>query len=67
MPNGVDQLVLAHDPIAVANQVDEQVEDLRLHVNNGAGAPQLPPRGVDLEIGEAEVQSCPRLQAPGRL
>jgi hypothetical protein len=28
-------------------------------MNNGAAAPQLPPRNVDLEISEAEVQELP--------
>jgi hypothetical protein len=37
--------------------VNEQIEHLRLGMNNRAGTPQLPPRDVDLEIGEAEVQS----------
>src|SRR6266508_5286048 len=57
LPNHVDQLVLADDPIAVANQVNEQIEYLRLDMNDRPGAPQLLPRDVDLEIGEAEVQS----------
>jgi hypothetical protein len=30
-------------------------------VNNRAGAPQLLPRNIDLEIGEAEIQSFPRM------
>src|SRR5262245_50978784 len=59
LPNHVDQLVLADDPIAVANQVNEQIEHLRLEVNDGAGAPQLVARDVDLEIGEAEIQGGP--------
>ena len=60
VPNRVDQLVLADDPIAVPNKVNEQIEHLRLDVNNRAGAPQLVSRDVDLEIGEAEIQSGPR-------
>src|SRR5258705_9264233 len=55
--NRVDQLVLADNPIAVANEVNEQIEHLRLGVHNCAGTPLLPPRDVDLEIGEAELQS----------
>jgi hypothetical protein len=43
--------------------MDEQVEYLRLHMNNRAGAAQLPARSVDLEIGEAKTQGFPRLQA----
>jgi len=37
--------------------VNEQIEHLRLGVHNCAGTPLLPPRDVDLEIGEAELQS----------
>src|SRR5262245_16080198 len=59
LPNHVDQLVLADDPIAVANEVNEQVEYLRLDMNDRPGAPQFLPRDVDIEIGEAEVQSSP--------
>jgi hypothetical protein len=29
-------------------------------VNDRAGAPQLVARGINLEIGEAEIQSSPR-------
>src|SRR5262249_3295239 len=46
-------------PIAVANQVNEQIEHLRLDVNDRAGASQLLPRNVDLEIAEAEIQGSP--------
>src|SRR5262249_15288100 len=63
LPNHVDQFVLADDPIAVANQVNEQIEHLRLDVNGRAGASQLLPRDVDVEIGEAEIQSSPLIIA----
>src|SRR5262249_16124696 len=46
LPNHVDQLVLADDPIAVANEVNEQIEYLRLDMNDRPGAPQLLPRDV---------------------
>ena len=55
--NRVDQLVLADNPIAVANEVNEQIEHLRLAINICAGTPLLPPRDVDLEVGEAGLQS----------
>jgi hypothetical protein len=38
----------------------EQIENLRLDMNDRAGAPQLVARDINLEIGEAEVQSSPR-------
>ena len=59
LPNRVEQLVLADDSIAVANEVNKQIEHLRLDVNYRAGAPQLLPCEVDVEIGEAEIQSAP--------
>ena len=36
LPDRVDQLVLAHDPVAVANQMDQQIEYLRLDGNDVA-------------------------------
>jgi hypothetical protein len=56
LPNRVDQLVPADDPIAIPNKVNEQIEHLRLDVNNRGGPPQLLPRDIDLEILEAEAQ-----------
>lgn len=57
LPDRVDQLVLAHDPVAVSDEMNEQIEHLRLEVNDRAGAPQLAPSQIDLEVGEAQVQS----------
>src|SRR5262249_21164619 len=59
LPDDVEQLVFADDPVAIANEVNEQVEHLRLDVDIRPGKPQLLPREVDLEIGEAEAQSSP--------
>src|SRR5262249_30178232 len=56
LPDRVDQLVPADDPIAVSNEVHEQVEHLRLDVNHHTGLSQLLPRDIDLEILEAEAQ-----------
>jgi hypothetical protein len=39
--------------------VDQQIEHLRLDVNNRAGAPQLVPRHIDLEIPKAKIQCGP--------
>jgi hypothetical protein len=60
VPNRLDQLVLAHDPVAVLNEVNEYVEHLRLDVDGRTGLPQLLSRGIDFEIAEAEIQSFPR-------
>src|SRR6266478_8121236 len=53
LPNRLEELVLAHDSIAVADEVNKEVEHLRLDVNDRAGAPHLLSCEVDLEIGEA--------------
>src|SRR5262245_11982570 len=58
LPNCLEEFVLAHDSIAVPNEVNEEVEYLRLDVNGRAGAPHLLSCDVNLEIGEAEVQAC---------
>src|SRR5260221_11608403 len=42
LPNRLEQLVLAHDSIAVAHEVNKEVEQLRLAVDHRAGAPALP-------------------------
>src|SRR5882757_9027619 len=63
LPDRFDQLVPADSPVAVADQVDEHVKYLRLDVNNLAGAAQLLPRGVDLKIGEADIQNPPVCEA----
>jgi hypothetical protein len=39
--------------------MNEQIENLRLDVNDRAGAAQLVACNINLEIGEAEVQSSP--------
>ena len=53
LPNRLEELVLAHDSIAVADEVNKEVEHLRLDVNDRAGVPHLLSCEVDLEIGEA--------------
>ena len=60
VPDRVEQFVLTDDPVTVSNEVDEQIEYLRLGMNDRARAPQLAPRDVDLEIGETEVQAVAR-------
>ena len=59
LPDRVEQLALADDPVAIADEVNEQIEHLRLDVDIRPGEPQLLPREVDLEIAEAEAQSSP--------
>ena len=56
-PDGCDEVVLADDPIAIARQIDEQVEHLRLDMHGNARAPELAPRQIDLVVTEAEDHS----------
>jgi hypothetical protein len=42
----LDQLILADDPVGVLRKVEEQVEDLRLDVNDSAVAPLSSRRSV---------------------
>ena len=60
LPNGFDQLILAHDSVAMLDEVNDQIEDLRLDVNNHAGSPQFLPGDIDFETCEAEVRNDPR-------
>ncbi len=68
VPDRLDQLVLADDASAVANQVEQKVEHLRLHVHDLAAAAQLLLGDIELEIGKAK-HAIPRfsvMQLPGR-
>ena len=65
LPNCLDQLILAHDSVAMPDEVNDQIEDLRLDVNNHAGSPKFLPSDIDFEACEAEVQSD--LRCHGRL
>jgi hypothetical protein len=58
VPDLRDQLILADDPIGVSRKKDEQVENLRLHVNdNAVAAPKLAPVGVEGEFIELKQHS----------
>src|SRR5690606_37921373 len=53
-PDLVEQLLLAHRPVAVGDQVREDPEDLRLDRNPLAAATELPAVGVELVARERE-------------
>ena len=61
VPDGIQQLVLADDAVAVAYQVHQQVVHLRLDVNDLTGTPQLLTTQVDLMAGKDETHGCPSL------
>ena len=53
VPDAFDQLIFADDPAGVLRKVEEQVEYLRLHVNDDtAVARELPLVGVEQEFIE---------------
>src|SRR5215207_10014687 len=50
VPNGVKDLVLADDPLSIAEQEDEEVEDLRLNMHGRSRPTQLLAQNVQLAI-----------------
>ena len=52
IPNGIEQFVLADDAVAVVDQVQQQIIDLRLHMHDFARAAQFLAAQVDLMAGE---------------
>jgi hypothetical protein len=64
LPYRIDQLVLAHDTVMVANQMDENVENLRLDRDRLAATTQLVLAEIDFELVEAEIHDLPLVQAP---
>jgi hypothetical protein len=61
-PDGVEQIILADYPVTVANQVDEQIEDLRSDIDQLCAAPQLAAIHVDRISTELEWHSGLRLR-----
>ena len=52
IPDRLDQFILADNPVTVAHQVNDEIEDLRLDVNGQAKPAQLLLAEVDLELGK---------------
>ena len=50
VPHGSQEIVLADDPLAVADRIFEEVENLRLEGDQRSVAPQLAPRRIQREI-----------------
>jgi hypothetical protein len=50
----------------VLNEVNEQIDDLRLDVNNRTGMSQLVPSDIDVEIGERNPKAPPLSRRPLR-
>jgi hypothetical protein len=51
-PHGIQELVLADDVLAVPQQMEQQVEDLRPDGDRLGAARELPPVRVDHEVLE---------------
>ena len=67
-PDRGDEIVLAHHAVAVRNEMDQEVEDLRLERDQLAVTLELPAIGVEVEISEKDEQIQPRPRperAPG--
>ena len=61
----VEQLVLAHHALAIADEVDQKVEHLRPDRNCVLSARKLPAVGIEHEISEQELQFAPPAAAHG--
>ena len=55
VPDGGDQIVLTDDPVTVPNQINQQVEHLRLDGNERRPPIQLATIGINAVIGKREV------------
>src|SRR5258708_7010671 len=55
LPHALDQIVLADDAIAVLQQIEQQVEDLRLDRYRLAGPAEFPPRRVQHVIANTNA------------
>jgi hypothetical protein len=59
VPDRCDQVILADHAVAIAHQMDQQVEHLRLDGDGLAGAPQLAPIHVKDVIIKEKLQVGP--------
>ena len=56
IPDGCDKVILADDPLAILDQEQQKVEDLRRQRNKMASAPQLAPGYIELMTFKAIPQ-----------
>ena len=52
LPYDIDDLALADNSIAIPNEVDEQIENLRLDRDQFVPSPQFIPRDIDFKVVE---------------
>jgi len=65
-PDRGDEVVLAHDAVAVLHQVDQQVEHLRLDRDRFEAPAQLPPVGIKPMIGKRNCTPSPAEPPPSQ-
>src|SRR4029453_3443099 len=64
-PDGVEQFLLRHHPVAVPDQSGQSVEDLRLDRSGPAGSAQLEPVEIELAVVERVDQRIPPVPPGG--
>jgi hypothetical protein len=55
LPDRAQEVVLADDPCAVTDQIDEQIKYLRLDRNHGSGSTQFAPFHIEHTVVEQPV------------
>ena len=65
-PDNGQQVILAHHPVAMADQIHQQIEHLRFDSHQGSSPMQLPPIYVDRTVLEevAQARSLRAYHAP---
>src|SRR5262249_59835652 len=54
VPDGLDELVLADHPVAVGDQIGQQIEHLRLDMNRPVAATKLAPARIQDAVTESD-------------
>jgi hypothetical protein len=62
LPDRVEQIILADDPVPVSDQMEQEVEHLRFHLDQLGASAQLPPCRIENVIAEGKKH----VDAPGR-
>jgi hypothetical protein len=61
LPYGIYEFVFAYNSIAILNEINEQIENLRLDRDEFARPSQLVAHGIDHIIREVEIQGSAHL------
>jgi hypothetical protein len=60
VPHPLKKLILSDDAVATPDQMDEDIEDLRLDVHDASASAQLSPGDIDLAIPKRENHIIPQ-------